>query len=67
MECIDGVLRVLIVCHRDKCKAARFSGEFIHHQSDFADGACLSEEVLQVWFGKGEWKIAHVESVTHDD
>jgi hypothetical protein len=37
----DGVLSILFRTHRDKGKAARFTGEFILHERHFLDGTRL--------------------------
>jgi hypothetical protein len=61
----DRLLRIGFAAHRDEGKAARFAGEFILHEGDFRDGACLREEVLKIGFGGIEGKISHVEFCAH--
>jgi hypothetical protein len=56
----DGFLRVGLIAHCDKGEAARFAGKLVLHESDFADRADLSEEVLEVCFGGIEGKISYV-------
>lgn len=65
MELSDRILRFLIARHGDERETARFAGELILHQHDFADGAGLAEEILKIWLGGVEREIPDVEFVTH--
>jgi hypothetical protein len=60
VELGDRFLGVCFRCHRDKGKAARFSGELILHQRDLLNWPRLSEKILKICFGRVEGKISYV-------
>jgi hypothetical protein len=60
VELGDCFLGVRFGCHRDKRKAARFSGELILHQRDLLNWSRLSEKILKICFGRVEGKISYV-------
>jgi hypothetical protein len=67
VELSDRVFRVFIAAHRDESKPAGFAGETVLNQHDFADGASLAEEILEVGFRGVERKVPHVEFIAHFD
>jgi len=54
------LLRICLGGHRNKGKAARFSGKLILHQCDLLHWSRLSEKILQICFGRVEGKIPYV-------
>jgi hypothetical protein len=60
VELGDCFLGVRFRCHRDKRKAARFSGELVLHQRDLLNWSRLSEKILKICFGRVEGKISYV-------
>ena len=49
------------VIHCDKREAARFSGQPIHHQMDFADLAVLFEQILKIVLRGLKREISYVQ------
>jgi hypothetical protein len=60
IEFRDRFLGICFACHRNKGEAARLTGELVLHQRDFLHWSRLSEEILQIRFGRVEGKISYV-------
>src|SRR5206468_471129 len=60
VELRNRFLGICFACHRNKGEAARFTGELVLHQRDLLHWSRLSEEILQIRFGRVEGKISYV-------
>ena len=61
VERIFGRAGLLIVIHRDKGEAARFTGHLVHHQMDFVDGSMFFEQILKIVLGGLKREITYVQ------
>ena len=51
---------LFVIVHRDEREAARFAGHPVHHKTDFADGAMLFEQILEIVLGGLKGEIPYV-------
>jgi hypothetical protein len=56
-----GGISLRVVVHCDEREAARFAGDAIHHKTDFADGAVLFEQILEIVLGCLKGEITYVQ------
>ncbi len=63
MELFNGALGFIFRAHRDEGKSTAFAREFVLHQQHITDGACLTEEVLQIGFRYVKGKVPNVKFI----